>query len=367
MPARDASSNLDLLPQSESVFALSNGHIGWRGNLDEGEPHGLPGTYLNGVHELHPLPYAEARLRLPGVRPDGHQRHQRQAACGCWSTTSRSTCATARLRSHERELDLRAGVLRADLRVVLAGRARGPGALDPAGLVHPAGGRRGRVRGGAGRRPRSGWWCSRSWSPTRSCRAPRGDPRAAGGPASRRWRPRSTSPSATGCGWCTAPAQRAAGRGRPPTTGSTGPRADHARSVGESTADARAGSPSPRCWSPGERLRLEKFVAYGWSGDPLAAGAARPGRTRRSPARRAHRLGRPARRAAGVPGRLLGARGRRGGRRRRDPAGRAVRALPRAAGRRARRAAGDPRQGPDRLRLRRARLLGHRDASCCRC
>ena len=31
------------LPQTESVFALSNGHIGLRGNLDEGEPHGLPG------------------------------------------------------------------------------------------------------------------------------------------------------------------------------------------------------------------------------------------------------------------------------------------------------------------------------------
>jgi len=30
--------NLDLLAQTESVFALSNGHIGLRANLDEGEP-----------------------------------------------------------------------------------------------------------------------------------------------------------------------------------------------------------------------------------------------------------------------------------------------------------------------------------------
>ena len=29
----------DMLPQSESMFALSNGHIGMRGNLDEGEIH----------------------------------------------------------------------------------------------------------------------------------------------------------------------------------------------------------------------------------------------------------------------------------------------------------------------------------------
>ena len=54
-----------VLAQTESVFALANGHIGWRGNLDEGEPHGLPGSYLNGVYELHPLPYAEPGYGYP--------------------------------------------------------------------------------------------------------------------------------------------------------------------------------------------------------------------------------------------------------------------------------------------------------------
>jgi alpha,alpha-trehalose phosphorylase len=62
---RETELNLDVLPQSESIFALSNGHVGWRGNLDEGEPHGLPGTYLNGVFELRPLPYAEAGYSYP--------------------------------------------------------------------------------------------------------------------------------------------------------------------------------------------------------------------------------------------------------------------------------------------------------------
>lgn len=62
---RETDLGLDVLAQSESVFALSNGHVGWRGNLDEGEPHGLPGSYLNGVHELHPLPYAEAGYGYP--------------------------------------------------------------------------------------------------------------------------------------------------------------------------------------------------------------------------------------------------------------------------------------------------------------
>ena len=62
---RETTLDLDLLAQTESVFALSNGHIGLRGNLDEGEPHGLPGTYLNSFYELRPLPYAEAGYGYP--------------------------------------------------------------------------------------------------------------------------------------------------------------------------------------------------------------------------------------------------------------------------------------------------------------
>ena len=62
---RAVSLHLAVLAQTESIFAPSNGHIGWRGNLDEGEPHGLPGSYLNGVYELRPLPYAEAGYGYP--------------------------------------------------------------------------------------------------------------------------------------------------------------------------------------------------------------------------------------------------------------------------------------------------------------
>ncbi|WKU03883.1 glycoside hydrolase family 65 protein [Micromonospora sp. HUAS LYJ1] len=62
---RETRLDMDVLAQSESVFALSNGHIGLRGNLDEGEPHGLPGTYLNSFYELRPLPYAEAGFGFP--------------------------------------------------------------------------------------------------------------------------------------------------------------------------------------------------------------------------------------------------------------------------------------------------------------
>ncbi|MFC8394764.1 MULTISPECIES: glycoside hydrolase family 65 protein [unclassified Streptomyces] len=107
---REHSLDLDVLAQSESVFALSNGHVGWRGNLDEGEPHGLPGSYLNGVHELHPLPYAEAGYGYP------------ESGQTVINVTNGKVIRLlvddepfdlryGRLVSHERTLDLRRGVL----------------------------------------------------------------------------------------------------------------------------------------------------------------------------------------------------------------------------------------------------------------
>lgn len=59
--------DVDRLAHRESLFALSNGHIGWRGNLDEGDPRGEPGSYLNGVFEERPMPYAEEGYGYPEV------------------------------------------------------------------------------------------------------------------------------------------------------------------------------------------------------------------------------------------------------------------------------------------------------------
>jgi alpha,alpha-trehalose phosphorylase len=102
--------DLDMLARSESVFALSNGHIGLRGNLDEGDPHGLPGTYLNSVYELRPLPYAEAGYGYP------------QAGQTVINVTNGKLIRLlvddepfdvryGTLDSHERVLDMRAGTL----------------------------------------------------------------------------------------------------------------------------------------------------------------------------------------------------------------------------------------------------------------
>jgi len=57
--------DLASLAVNESVFALANGHIGMRGTFDEGEPTVIPGTYLNGFFEERPLPYAEAGYGFP--------------------------------------------------------------------------------------------------------------------------------------------------------------------------------------------------------------------------------------------------------------------------------------------------------------
>ncbi len=62
---RESAFDLDHIAHRESIFALSNGHIGLRGNLDEGEPYAIPGTYLNSFYEQRPLPYAEAGYGYP--------------------------------------------------------------------------------------------------------------------------------------------------------------------------------------------------------------------------------------------------------------------------------------------------------------
>jgi alpha,alpha-trehalose phosphorylase len=108
---RETELSLDNLAQTESVFALSNGHIGLRGNLDEGEPNGMPGTYLNGFYEIRPLPYAEAGYGYP------------EAGQTILNVTNGKLIRLlvedepfdvryGELRQHERLLDLRRGVLR---------------------------------------------------------------------------------------------------------------------------------------------------------------------------------------------------------------------------------------------------------------
>jgi alpha,alpha-trehalose phosphorylase len=108
---RETTLDLDVLAVTESVFALANGHIGLRANLDEGEPFGVPGTYLNSFYELRPLPYAEAGFGYP------------ESGQTIVNVTNGKIIRLlvddepfdvryGNLRAHERVLDLRDGVLR---------------------------------------------------------------------------------------------------------------------------------------------------------------------------------------------------------------------------------------------------------------
>jgi alpha,alpha-trehalose phosphorylase len=108
---RETELHLDELAQRESVFALANGHIGLRGNLDEGEPFGLPGSYLAGFYEVRPLPYGESGYGYP------------EAGQAIVNVTNGKIIRLlvddepfdvryGQLQRHERVLDLRAGVLR---------------------------------------------------------------------------------------------------------------------------------------------------------------------------------------------------------------------------------------------------------------
>jgi alpha,alpha-trehalose phosphorylase len=111
---RETSLHPEELARSESLFALSNGHIGMRGNLDEGEPYGLPGTYLAGFYELRPLPYAEAGFGFP----ESGQTVVNVTNGKIMRLLVEDEALDVRygaLRHHERVLDLRHGVLRRSL------------------------------------------------------------------------------------------------------------------------------------------------------------------------------------------------------------------------------------------------------------
>jgi len=103
--------DLDVLAQTESVFALSNGHIGLRANLDEGEPFGIPGTYLNSFYESRPLPYAEVSY---GLSESGQTvlNVTNGKIIRLLADDEPFDVRYGRLLAHERVLDLRDGVLR---------------------------------------------------------------------------------------------------------------------------------------------------------------------------------------------------------------------------------------------------------------
>ena len=111
---REVGLNTEHLARTESLFALSNGHIGVRGNLDEGEPFGLPGTYLNSFFDSHELNFPESAYGYP------------ESAQSVVNVTNGKLVRllvddepfdvrSGRLLRHERTLDFRAGTLQREV------------------------------------------------------------------------------------------------------------------------------------------------------------------------------------------------------------------------------------------------------------
>ena len=256
---RETELDLDRLAQTESVFALANGHIGLRGNLDEGEPYGLPGTYLAGVYEVRPLPYAEAGYGYP------------EAGQTVINVTNGKIIRLlvedepfdiryGELRRHERVLDLRAGVLRRTVEWVSpTGRSV---RVPPRAWCRS---RSGRSRPSSTRSRRSTvrrrWSCSPSSSPMRSCRSTERDPRAAAALASplqsEFFAARDTrvilEHSTRASGLTMAAAMDHVIDGPPDTTATSESFEDLGRLL--VTADL----------VPEKPLRIVKFITYGWS------------------------------------------------------------------------------------------------------
>ena len=105
--------DLESLRENESVFALANGFIGLRGNLEEGTASGaetIQGSFLNGVFDTEPITYGEAAY--------GYAKNH-ETICNVMDAKSLLVRAAgesldlgkSRVREHRRVLDLRRGVL----------------------------------------------------------------------------------------------------------------------------------------------------------------------------------------------------------------------------------------------------------------
>ncbi len=100
------------LAAHESVFALGNGYLGVRGVLDEGPPPGarsVPGTYLNGFHEIDQIVHAEGGYGLAKVRQT--LLNVTDATRLTVSIDGEPVGVGERAADHERALDMRAGTL----------------------------------------------------------------------------------------------------------------------------------------------------------------------------------------------------------------------------------------------------------------
>ena len=104
----------DLMARTETLFALANGYVGMRGNLEEGRPGFEHGTFVAGFHETWPIQHAEVAFGLA---------HTGQTIVNVPDTMLIKLYVddeplylpTAELSGYERVLDMRSGLLERSL------------------------------------------------------------------------------------------------------------------------------------------------------------------------------------------------------------------------------------------------------------
>ena len=93
---------------AETIFALSNGHVGIRGVLHEGEPVHAPGTFVNGFHETWAITHPEGAY---GLAQTGQSIVNVPDATVMRVTVDDELLSPARSKRFRRWLDFRTGVL----------------------------------------------------------------------------------------------------------------------------------------------------------------------------------------------------------------------------------------------------------------
>ncbi len=99
---------------TETLFAVGNGYLGMRGNVEEGRETFAHGTYVNGFHEVWPIRHAEEAFGFARVGqtivnvPDNK-------TIKLYVDDEPMLLSVADLESYDRTLDFRDGVLRRDI------------------------------------------------------------------------------------------------------------------------------------------------------------------------------------------------------------------------------------------------------------
>ena len=113
----------DLVPRNETLFALSNGYIGIRGDFEEGDGNFHPGTYVNGFYEIRPIEYGESAYGYAKF----HQTIQNTANPKLVKVRVNGTLLSrreCRLLEYRRRLDFRTGTLERSMVLELPSRQK---------------------------------------------------------------------------------------------------------------------------------------------------------------------------------------------------------------------------------------------------